>query len=68
VAVVPRAVAEREARAGALRRIPLADAWAARRLLLAARTLAGLPAPAAALARFLADATDARAWPAVVGG
>ena len=53
VAVVPRAVAEREARAGALRRVPLADAWAARHLVLAARSLDALPAPMGLLARYL---------------
>jgi len=59
VAVVPRAVAEREARAGALRRVPLADAWAARHLVLAARSPHALPAPMARLARYLLQATGA---------
>ena len=57
VAVVPRAVAEREAASGRLRRVALTDGWAARQLVLAARDLAGLPPAAARLARFLMDAT-----------
>jgi DNA-binding transcriptional LysR family regulator len=57
VAVVPRAMAEREARAGTLRRLSLTDPWADRHLVLAARTLDGLPPPAARLARFLHQAT-----------
>lgn len=57
VAVVPRAVAEREARGGQLSRIALTEAWADRRLMLAARDLQSLPGPAASLARFLIDAT-----------
>ena len=57
VAVVPRAVAERDARAGALRRLRLGDAWAERRLLLAARSLDALPDPAARLARHLMAAS-----------
>lgn len=56
VAVVPRAVAEREARSGQLRRVALTEPWAARRLVLAARDLKALPGPAAGLARFLIDA------------
>ncbi len=55
VAVVPRAVAEREARAGRLSRVALTEPWAARRLVLAARDLKALPGPAAGLARFLID-------------
>ena len=58
VAVVPRAVAEREARASGLRRVPLADGWAARTLLLAAPSFGALPPAAARLARFLIDATS----------
>jgi DNA-binding transcriptional LysR family regulator len=58
VAVVPRAVAEREAASGGLRRLPLVDGWAARQLMLAARELAGLPPAAAQLARFLMDTTQ----------
>ena len=61
VAVVPRAVAERESASGRLRRVALSDAWAARRLVLAARDLGSLPSAAAALARFLVDATGAGA-------
>ena len=57
VAVVPRAVAEREAAAGRLRRLTLTDAWAARQLVLAARDLGSLPPATARLARFLVDAT-----------
>ncbi len=64
VAVVPRAVAEREARAGQLRRIALADPWAARQLLLAGRDFGALPPAAAHLARFLVDATGYDAAPA----
>ncbi len=55
VAVVPRAVAEREARAGRLSRVALTEPWAARRLVLAARDLKALPGPAAGLVRFLID-------------
>ncbi|MFD1709740.1 LysR family transcriptional regulator [Ottowia sp. GY511] len=58
VAVVPRAMAEREAASGRLRRVPLSDAWAQRQLVLAGRDLAALPAATARLARFLIDATD----------
>ena len=57
VAVVPHAVAEREARTGHVRRLPLTDAWAARQLLLAARDLASLPPAAVHLVQFLRDAT-----------
>ncbi|MBS0467703.1 MAG: LysR family transcriptional regulator [Proteobacteria bacterium] len=57
VAVVPRAVAEREAASGRLRRVPLTDGWAQRQLVLAGRDLAQLPQAAARLARFLVDAT-----------
>ena len=56
-AVVPHAVAEREARTGHVRRLPLTDAWAARQLLLAARDLASLPPAAVHLVQFLRDAT-----------
>lgn len=67
VAVVPRAVAEREACAGALRRIALTDPWAGRRLLLAARRLDQLPAPMARLARYLIDAAGSGAQHAPSG-
>ena len=68
VAVVPRAVAEREARAGALRRVALAEPWAARRLVLAARDLQALPGPAARLARFLVDAVSTPPGPEASAG
>lgn len=58
VAVVPRAVAEREARASGLRRVPLTDGWAARTLLLAAPSFGALPPATARLAKFLIDATS----------
>lgn len=57
VAVVPRAVAEREAASGRLRRVPLTDGWARRQLVLAGRDLTQLPPAAARLARFLVNAT-----------
>ncbi len=64
VAVVPRAVAEREARASGLRRVPLADGWAARTLLLAAPSFGALPPATARLAKFLIDATSGAVAPA----
>ena len=63
VAVVPRAVAEREARASGLRRVPLADGWAARTLLLAAPSFGALPPATARLAKFLIDATSGAVAP-----
>ena len=69
VAVVPRAVAQRQAAATGLRALPLTDDWAARQLMLAARTLEALPTAAARLAKFLMDATaTASATPAVRTG
>ena len=63
VAVVPRAVAEREARASGLRRVPLTDGWAARTLLLAAPSFGALPPATARLAKFLIDATSGAVAP-----
>lgn len=63
VAVVPRAVAEREARASGLRRVPLTDGWAARTLLLAAPSFGTLPPATARLAKFLIDATSGAVAP-----
>ena len=63
VAVMPRAVAEREARASGLLRVPLTDGWAARTLLLAAPSFGALPPATARLAKFLIDATSGAVAP-----
>lgn len=49
-AVLPDGVARGQLAAGGIARIPLSDAWAVRRHVLAARDMAALPPPAAAFA------------------
>jgi DNA-binding transcriptional LysR family regulator len=60
IAVVPRAVALQCARAAKIRVIPLADAWAQRKLVLCVLKLDVLTAPARQLTRHLLDAAVGR--------
>ncbi|MFL5331974.1 MAG: LysR family transcriptional regulator [Geminicoccaceae bacterium] len=53
VAVVPEAAAQRSGETGAIRSVPLSDAWALRRLTLCARSVSALPAHAQQLVHHL---------------
>ncbi|PWC32749.1 LysR substrate-binding domain-containing protein [Azospirillum sp. TSO35-2] len=53
LAVVPEAAAQRSGGAGAIRSVPLSDAWALRRLTLCARNVSALPVHAKQLVHHL---------------
>jgi DNA-binding transcriptional LysR family regulator len=53
VAIVPEAAARRSAETGAIRSVPLSDAWALRHLTLCARSVSALPAHAQQLVHHL---------------
>lgn len=55
LAVMPAGVAQRSADAASTRIVPLADAWATRRLLLCAQSFDALPLEAARLVQMLRD-------------
>lgn len=59
ISIVPKAAAVRHARAAKVKLLPLADAWAARNLVVCVRGLAELPGHAQQMVRYvLASGTD----------